>query len=147
MIFLEYELCKRRYDDAKQKVEDILLEQEWLFSKTQPQAIRYDRDKVITSGYPENQLENYVVEKERRKIESRLQEAKRIMDQRREYLKRCESDLRASKDIQDTVYAYRYIDRMSVYRICRKTGYSKSQMYRILDNIRDEICDICGGNE
>lgn len=140
-MFIEYEICKRRYIEAKRQYHELLTEKEQLFAMTQPNAIRYDKDKII-SGNPVNPIEAYIEKKEQSHIEERIKEAKEILDSRKEFLKMIEKDLRASKEIKDIVYAYRFIDHMNVYKIKRIVNYSKSQMYRILDSIKEEINEI-----
>ena len=138
MIYLEYHFLKQRYKDAMALVDSILAEQEEIFTRTLPNAIRYDTDKVITSNNA-NILESYVIQKEQRHIEERLSEAKKILEERKSLLKEKESELRASKHNYDVVYVCRWLDRMPVWKICRKTHYSDRQVYRIMDRIRKEI--------
>lgn len=138
MIYPEYHALKQRYKEAMQRVDDIIQEQEELFQRTQPSAIRYDAEKVKSSNMP-NLLDDYVIEKEQRHIVERLAEAHRILDERKALLKEKETELRDSKHIADVVYCCRYIDRMRIRKIRRITNYSDAQIYRILDGIRKEL--------
>lgn len=138
MLFIEYEIYKRKYLDAQRLYNEILEEQEELFSQTQPNAIRYDLDKVQSSG-DANILENYVIAKEQRRIEERLKEAKEMLEARADFLKYAEKDLRASKHIVDIVYCCRYLDNMKVKKIMRVTNYSKAQIFRILNRIKTDL--------
>lgn len=137
MIYLEYHLLKQRYKDALTLVDSILTEQEEIFTKALPNAISYE-EKVVTSKSG-NVLESYVIAKEKRHIDERLVEAKRILAERKSLLKEKESELRDSKQIYDVIYTLRYIDRMPVWKICRSTHYSDRQVYRIMNAIRKEI--------
>ena len=138
LIYLEYEIYKRQYIEAKNRYNEILEEKEFLFTRTQPNAVRYDQDKVQTSNNS-NVLESYVIAKEQRHIEQRLAEAKEILESRADFLKYIEKDLRASKHIADIVYCCRFLDCMRVKKIMKITNYSKSQICRILDSIRKEL--------
>ena len=116
---------------------------------TQPKSTmgEYERefDKRISvggkGGSKTNQIEEYVIRAEEEKIAQRLDEAKRILEDRLLLLKNKEEDLRKSKNNDDVLYTMRYIDHMRVRDISRKTHYSKSQIYRRLDYIRGKMKD------
>ena len=46
MVYLEYERFKVKYLEIQNNYNDILTEKENLFTKTQPNAIRYDKENV-----------------------------------------------------------------------------------------------------
>lgn len=137
MIYQEYHFLKQRYKDAQSLVDSILTEQEEIFTRTLPNAISYE-EKVKSSGN-KNILESYVIEKEKRHIEQRLTEAKKILEERKSLLKEKESELRSSKHNYDVVYTLRWLDRMPVWKICKTTHYSDRQVYRIMNVIRKEL--------
>lgn len=140
-MFIEYEICKRRYMEAKRQYTELLDEREMLFTMTQPNAIRYDTDKVL-NGSPVNLIERYMERKEQTHIEERIAEAKKIVDEWEEHLNRVERDLRKSKDIKDRIYVCRVIDKKRVRVIRREVFYSEAQIYRILDSIYKEIKEL-----
>lgn len=140
-MFLEYELCKRRYLETKKQYDELLQEKENLFSMTQPSAIRFDKENVI-SGNPVNPIEKYIILKEQSHIEERIAEAKKNMLERKEFLELVEKDLRKSKDIRDRIYVCRIIDRMRVRKIRKVVFYSEAQIYRILESIYKEIKEL-----
>lgn len=137
-MFIEYEICKKRYMEAQRRYTELLDEREALFTMTQPNAIRYDTDKVL-NGSPVNTIELYMEKKEILRLDERIDEAKTILDGWKEYLDRIEKDLRKSKDIKDRIYVAKLIDKKRVRVIRREVFYSEAQIYRILDGIYKEI--------
>ena len=135
MIYPEYEKTKWKYNHLQEVFASILLEKEGLFTKALPNAIRYDKDRV-QSTVDGNPLEEYVISVEG--IDDRLDALRqRISDW--EILLECkERQLRPSPDRYDRIYVLRYIDGCSVKRICKILSYSRSQVYKILNQIKKE---------
>ena len=138
MIYLDYEQFKDRYLETQKKYDEILAEKEELFAMTQPKAIRFDKERV-SGGDPVNSFEQYVIRKEKQRIDERLLEAKSLLDDRERLLKLKEKQLRESKDISDKVFLLRFIEHKRVYLVAKMVNYSEPQVYRILDGIRKRI--------
>lgn len=138
MVYLEYEKFKKKYIEIQNKYNDILTEKENLFTRTQPNAIRYDKLQVQGGVYG-NGFDEYLIEKEQEKIDERLSEVRQLLEDRERLLKLKENELRASKDRYDIIYCMRYMDNKRPYVIARSLDYSESQIYRILDKIQKNI--------
>lgn len=135
MIYEEY---KNKYYETQREYDIILTEKEKLFSITQPSAVKFDKE-VVSGGVVDNTFERYLILKEEKKIDQRLEEIKSLLDDRERLLKLKEQELKASTNIHDKIYKYRYIDRLKVYKIAKLVGYSEPQIYRILKAIKREI--------
>ena len=138
MVYQEYEEYKKYYQSTQREHNEILNEQERLFARTQPQSTSYDKDKT-RGGKPSNSFEEYVIAKEEKDIERRLNESRKLLTERRMLLKLKEEELRASKDWFDILYVYRYLDRISNKKMEQLVPYSKAQMYRNLKVIKKNI--------
>lgn len=141
MVYLEYEEYKRKYHEIQKQYDRILLENEELFQRTQIQGIVYDREKV-DGGKSSNVMESYMTEKDIRKIDERLAEIKVLLDGRKRLLDLKREELRDSKELVDKVYRMKYLDHMRVREISDKLCYSKTQLYRIVEKIDEEIAKI-----
>ena len=137
-VFIDYETYKCKYLEIQVKYNEILTEKENLFTKTQPNAIRYDKVQVQGGKYG-NGFDEYLIAKEKKKIDERLAEARQLLEDRERLLKLKEKELRASKDKLDLIYLMRFVDNKRPYAIARSLNYSESQIYRILDKIQKEI--------
>lgn len=138
MLYIEYEQFKRLYRERQERYSEILREKERLFEKTQPKAVRFDRD-IVSGGKSVNLFEEYVMAKEKTWVDERLKECRSILEDRRRLLELKEAELRASKEIHDRVYVLRMIERKRIDRICRTVSYSRTQVFRILDEIRTNL--------
>lgn len=134
MVYLEYEKYRIRYLETQRAYDEILSEKEALFQRTQPQAIKYDKEHV-DGGETHNLLEEYIEKKEEKRIDERLAEVKSLLEDRERLLRLKLDELRASKYLEDKIYYYRYIERIRAFKIARMINYSESQVYRILQKI------------
>lgn len=138
MLYIEYHEYRNKYYAAQVKYDEVLSEKEHLFAKTQPKATQYDKE-VVSGGSPSNSFDEYVIAKEKKQIDERLEEAKSILEDRERLLKLKEIELRQSKDWHDKVYVYKYLDNLSANEIKYKMHYCRSNIYEILKKIRKNI--------
>ena len=137
MLFLEYEDLLARYRRAREIFEAVLKEEEELFAKALPSGVKYDTQKV-SGGDPGDPFTEYLIQKERLKIDERLEEANRLVDERQKAMRLKERELRKSDGLYDTVYRCRYIDHSKVKKISKIIGYSLAQTYRVIERV-DEL--------
>ena len=140
MLYLEYERFKRKYNDAQAVYDSILTEREELFQRTQPKSVDTGQEKV--SSCPQgDSFASYLIEKERKRIDERLNEAKDNFEERLILLTQKEYDLRESKQVDDRIYTMRMLDRVRIKRIAKAINYSESHVKRRLRKIRQKIKD------
>lgn len=137
-IYLSYCEFKAKYIAAQRKYDAILQEKEYLFAKTQPKSPKFDKNSINSSNNL-NVFDEYLIAIERKHINSRLEEIRSILADRERLLKLKEQELTASNNIMDRIYKYRYLDNLSVGKIARLVSYSKSQVYRILVKMQNQI--------
>lgn len=137
-LYLEYEDCKKKYNQIVESFESTLEEKERLFMKTQPKGTKIDKVSV-EGGVNNNLFDNYLMEVEKKQLNQKLDEARKIVDERYKYLKTKELELRASKDWVDKIYVYRFIEQLPVKTILHLIPYQEAQIYRIINEIKREI--------
>ena len=137
-LYIEYESFKRKYYEAQQNFDTILSEQEKMFSRTQPRSTDFSKEPV-NGGTPSNTFEEYMIEKEKKQIDERLNEAKLILNDRGKLVQLKLEELKESKNLYDKVYVAWYIDKIKVFHISRNISYSERQVYRMLKDIKREI--------
>jgi len=135
MLYIEYHEYRDKYYDAQKKYDEVLSEKEHLFAKTQPKATRYDKE-IVSGGTPVNSFDEYLIEKEKKQIDERLEEAKSILDDRERLLKLKEEELRHSKDWIDIIYVYYYIEKLSMRKVSMRIPFSTTEISRKVEIIR-----------
>ena len=138
-VFIEYDNFKHKYTEIQSKYNEILTEKENLFTRTQPNAIRYDKLQIEGGKLRENGFDEYLAECEKRNIDRRLNEGISLLRARAELLRLKEIDLRASKDINDIIYTMKFLDNAKPKTIAMALGYSESQVYRLIQKIQERI--------
>ena len=138
MIYIQYDEYKNKYYNAQKEFDSVLREKEELFSKTQPQATRYDKE-LVSGGKVNNKFDDYIILKDKNKIDERLLEAKSILEDREKLLKLKEQELKESKDWIDIIYVYYYIDKLSIRKIEKRIPYSTAEICRKLKIIKKNI--------
>ena len=146
MIYPEFERYKIKYSSLQEQFKGLLDEKERLFTKALPNAIRYDRERVQSSPNC-NPLEEYAIAIDEAGIDKALSEARTLLQDWEKLLDMKGQELERSQDVYDKIYRYRIINNYGINKISRILGYSKSQVYRKLgqvkktcDKMRKEIC-------
>ena len=138
MVYIEYNEYKNKYDKAHKDFDNILGEKEMLFSRTQPKATDYKKE-VVSGGVPSNTFDTYLVVKEEKQIDELLEEAKSILEDRQRLLKLKEQELRSSKNWNDIIYTYYFLENLTIRKISNRIPLSKSEIHRKLEIIRKNI--------
>jgi DNA-directed RNA polymerase specialized sigma subunit len=69
------------------------------------------------------------------KVLEEVESIKALLQDREVLQRSAEADLRKSKEIEDVVYVMRYIDGIQPDQIAEEIGYSRSQVYRMLQKM------------
>jgi DNA-directed RNA polymerase specialized sigma subunit len=136
--FIEYERCKTMYGKLQKAFERALLEKERLFTRTLPSAIRYDKDKV-QSTVDDNPLEDFVINCEDKELEERIARYRQHLKDWGMLLDIKETELRQSRILLDRVYVCRYLEGLSIKRMCGILNYSRPQVYRKLSQLNKKM--------
>lgn len=135
MLYKEYEEYKTKYYEAQNKYDEILSEKETLFIKTQPAAVDTTKD-VVSGGGTNNSFDTYLIAKEKKKIDERLEEARSILEDRERLLKLKKEELKLSKDWYDIIYIYYFLEHLTMRKIEKRIPFSKSEIQRKVERIK-----------
>lgn len=136
--FIEYERCKSMYTKLQEAFARALMEKERLFTRTLPSAIRYDKDKV-QSTVDGNPLEDFVINCEDKELEERIARYRQHLKDWGMLLDIKEKELRQSRILLDRVYVCRYLENVSIKRMCGILNYSRPQVYRKLSQLNKKM--------
>lgn len=132
--YTDYESYLVRYEYIQVQFVRVLLEKEKLLTRTLPSAIRYDKDKVQNT-IDDNPLEGYIISVEEKELDIKIARLRRHLDDWRVLMDVKEGELRKSQVLIDRVYVMRYLDGLSVNKICRILHYEKTRIYELLTEI------------
>lgn len=138
MLYLEYAEIQASVKKLEEERNKIRGESIQLFERTQPKSVDYKKERV-KSQPTINSNDSYVIALERRRINERAKECKDMLNDAKSDLKAKESELRASNNRYDRVYCKIYLDCCKVGAISKELNYSRSQVNRMLKEIRANI--------
>ena len=130
-LYIDYEHIKIKYTALQEQFAHILLEKERLYTKTLPSAIRYDKEKVL-STIDGNPLEEFVINVEDKALDDKIDRFRQLLKDWAVLLEVKEGELRRSKDVYNRIYVLKYLDNYSVSRIAKVLHYERTQIYRKL---------------
>ena len=80
-VYVDYEYLKQKYHDAQKEFDEILQEKEELFAKTQPHSAKWDKEGDSGLGSCYNPFDEYLIAKDKKRIDDRLFEIKNILEE------------------------------------------------------------------
>lgn len=134
-LFIEHYKLNEEYKEAKKEFEKALAKKSQLLYSVVPKAANFENELVKDSS--SNKFLNYTIKME--EIDKEINVRRNLRDVLEYRLKLKEIELNNSSNILDKVYLLKYVDERKVRYICIKTNYSKTQIYRILEEIKKKI--------
>lgn len=134
-LFIEHYKLNEEYKEAKKEFEKALAKKSQLLYSVVPKAANFENELV--KGSSSNKFLNYTIKME--EIDKEINVRRNLRDVLEYRLKLKEIELNNSSNILDKVYLLKYVDERKVRYICIKTNYSKTQIYRILEEIKKKI--------
>lgn len=138
MLYLEYAKLRLKVQKLEDELDKALDEQQEIFERTQPKSVDYKKERV-NSQSTVNTNDSYLIALERRRIDERVKEYKSTLNDRETLLEAKESKLRASNNRYDRVYYKSQLEYKKIGVIARELNYSRSQVNRMLKEIRANI--------
>ena len=134
-LFIEHYKLNEEYKEAEKEFEKALAKKSQLLYSVVPKSVNFENELV--KGSSSNKFLNYTIKME--EIDKEINVRRNLRDVLEYRLKLKEIELNNSSNILDKVYLLRYVDERKVRYICIKTNYSKTQIYRILEEIKKKI--------
>ena len=131
-MWQEYQSAWTEYRRAESRLRCLADQREELEVSLGPSAIRYDKDIVQTS----REDHTTAVLAKIADLNILIREAESTVRIRRDIMLRKREGLRESPDIRDRIYCLYFINHVGVRRIARTIGYSRSQVFRIIQKMR-----------
>lgn len=131
-LFIEHYKLNEEYKEAKKEFEKALEKKSQLLYSVVPKSANFENELV--KGSSSNKFLNYTIKME--EIDKEINVRRNLRDILAYRLKLKEIELKKSDNILDKVYYLKFVERMKVRQICIKINYSKTQTYRILEEVR-----------
>lgn len=136
MIYEEYEAIWTKIRKIEKELFELINRRDELFETTQPKSPATDKE-IVDGNNPINAIENYVVQKEY--LNEKIGQLNQTLDDMYQILRRKREELKLSKNLYDRIYNFRYIERLSVFKISKLIDYSERQTRRHLKKLEQKI--------
>lgn len=127
----KYQTCEVLYNE-------LLIQEEELFQKTQPKSTDFGKEKVI-GNCKDDPFADYVIAKEQKRLDEAITKAKNLLDRRGELLKEAARELYASAEIDDKIYRLNFLQGFSASNIAAVLPISKRTVYRKINEIQKNL--------
>ena len=137
-MYLEYHELLKKYKEAKAEFYEALEKGSKIALAVMPKSSQI-KEVVVMGGNSssDDKLINYA--ENRAKLDDIINRSRNDMNILDYHLKKMALEMKDSGDIYDRIYYYKWIEHMSVYKFYRLIGYSKSQVYNIIKEIKRNL--------
>lgn len=135
-MYLEYHELLKKYKDAERRYNESLEERSKLILAVMPKATQ--AKEIMTScGNTSSDTNLIRYSSEIDEVDKLINQSRNTRDMLNYELKKKEREMRTSGDVYDKIYVYKWIERKSVYKFYRLTGYSRPQVYRFISEMKE----------
>ncbi len=131
-LFIEHYRLNEEYKKVKKEFDKSLEKKSQLLYSIVPGSANFENELVKNNS--NDKFINYTIKME--EIDKEINVRRNLKDVLAYRLKLKEIELKKSDNILDKVYYLRIVERIKVRQICIKINYSKTQTYRILEEVR-----------
>ncbi len=138
MVYEEYHDLLKKYKEAENSYYNALDKKSKLLYGIESHASKPKALIVNSSHDPyDDPMINYVAEI--KEVDDLINETRNNKDMLEHELKKKELELRASVDVYDRIYVYKWIEHKRVKNYWRLLNYSRAQVYRFIDEIKEKL--------
>lgn len=134
-LYLQYHNLNKEYKRAKREYEKALEKKALYLYSVLPGSTDFSKEKMAETV--SDKFLNYTIKIA--EIDKEIEVRRNLSDNLLYRTKLKGLELRDSKEVIDRIYVYYFIDRISVRKFCRLLNYSKSQVYRLIEEIEKKL--------
>lgn len=138
MLYVEYHDLLKKYKSAESSYYKALDKKSKLLYSVEPHATQI-KELMVDYSYdnPDKAIIDYTVEIDSiNELINTTRNNKDVLDYE---LRKKEKELRYSHNIYDRVYVYKWLERKRVREYYRLLNYSRRQIYRFIDEIKEKL--------
>lgn len=137
-MYLDYHELLKKYKEASRNYNEALEKRSKLVLAVIPGSSKIKQVMVDSSNtYSELNLLNYTDEMD--EVDKLINQSRNTRDMLNYELKKLENKMRSTGDVYDKIYCYKWIDYKSPYKFYRIIGYSKSQIYNLIKEMKQKL--------
>lgn len=137
-MYLEYHELLKKCKEAERNYNEALEKKSKLILAVLPGTSK-PKEIMVSGGHASSDLKliNYTSEIDQ--VDNLINQSRNTRDMLNYELKKKEREMRTIGDVYDKIYVYKWIEKKSVYKFYRLTGYSRPQVYRFISEMKDKL--------
>ena len=136
-MYLEYHELLKKLKNAERNYNEALEKKSQLLLAVMPGAIKPKEVMVTINTSPDTNLINYTSEID--EVDKLINQSRNTRDMLNYELKKKLIKMKEEGDVYDKIYIYRWIEHKSVYKFYRLVGYSRPQVYRFIQEMKEKL--------
>lgn len=136
-MYLEYNELLKKFKNAERNYNKALEKKSELILSVMPGAVKVK--EVMTSGNTSSDTNLVKYTSEIDEVDKLINKSRNTRDMLEYELKKKAIKMKEEGDVYDKIYIYRWIEHKSVYKFNRLLGYSKTQIYRFIAEMKDKL--------
>ncbi len=136
-MYLEYHELLKKLKNAERNYNEALEKRSQLLLAVMPGAIKPKEVMTISNASPDANLIDYASEID--EVDKLINQSRNTRDMLNYELKKKLIKMREEGDVYDKIYIYRWIEHKSVYKFYRLVGYSRPQVYRFIQEMKEKL--------
>lgn len=136
-MYLEYHELLKKLKNAEKNYNEALEKKSQLLLAVMPGAVKVKEVMTISNTSPDGKLIDYTSEID--EVDKLINQSRNTRDMLNYELKKKLIKMREEGDVYDKIYIYRWIEHKSVYKFYRLVGYSRPQVYRFIQEMKEKL--------
>ena len=137
-MYLEYHELLKKYKNAERNYNEALEEKSKLILSVLPKATQA-KEIMVSGGNTSTdwKLLAYTIKID--EVDRLINQSRNTRDMLNYELKKKLIKMKEEGDVYDKIYIYRWIEHRSVYKFHKLVGYSKSQVYDYISEMKEKL--------
>lgn len=136
-MYLEYHELLKKFKKAEKNYNEALEKKSELILSVMPGAIKPKEIIATSNTSPDANLIDYTSEID--EVDRLINQSRNTRDMLNYELKKKLIKMKEEGDVYDKIYIYRWIEHRSVYKFHKLVGYSKSQVYDYISEMKEKL--------
>lgn len=136
-MYIEYNELLKQFKRAERNYNEALEKKSKLILSVMPGAIKAKEVITTNNTSPDTKLINYTSEID--EVDKLINQSRNTRDMLNYELKKKLIKMKEEGDVYDKIYIYRWIEHKSVYKFHKLVGYSKSQVYNCINEMKEKL--------
>lgn len=136
-MYIEYNELLKQFKRAEKNYNEALEKKSELILSVMPGAVKPKEVIATINTSPDTNLINYTSEID--EVDKLINQSRNTRDMLNYELKKKLIKMKEEGDVYDKIYIYRWIEHKSVYKFHKLVGYSKTQVYDYISEMKKKL--------